>query len=129
MRNLHLEKAGLAGSIVTILCCIGFGPLLAALSAIGAGFLVNDKVLAPMLVLFLLLGATGLFMSFRRHHRWPALILHLASSAVVFIFTFLVYQQVVIWLGVLGLVSAAAWDFLLRRHSPANRSGEDGRAI
>jgi mercuric ion transport protein len=126
MKNLHLEKAGLVGSIITVLCCIGFGPLLAVLSAIGAGFLVNDKILAPLLVVFLLLGATGLFLSFRRHHRWPALILHLAGSAVVFIFTLLVYHQLLIWLGVLGLVAAAVWDFLLSRHSPASRSNEHG---
>ncbi len=122
MKNLHLEKAGLVGSIITILCCIGFGPVLAVLSAIGAGFLVNDKILAPLLVAFLLLGATGLFLSFRRHHRWPALILHLSSSAVVFIFTFFFYHQLLIWLGVLGLVTAATWDFFLKRSSPANRS-------
>ncbi len=116
----------MVGSIITILCCIGFGPVLAALSATGAGFLVNDKILAPPLVAFLLLGATGLFLSFRRHHRWPALILHLASSAVVFIFTFVVYHQLLIWLGVLGLVAAAVCDFLLRRHSPAKGSSEYG---
>jgi hypothetical protein len=122
MMNLHFEKAGLVGSIITVLCCIGFGPLLAALSAIGAGFLVNDKVLAPLLIAFLLLGLTGLILSFRMHHRWPALLLHLTSGVAVFVFTFVVYHRLIIWLGLLGLVAAAAWDFLLRRSLAAHRS-------
>jgi hypothetical protein len=117
MKNLHLEKISVLGSIVTVLCCLGFGPLLAALSAIGAGFLVNDRVLAPLLAVFLLLGAVGLVISLRKHHRWTALIVHAVSSVVVFIFTFVAYNAVLVWLGIAGLVAAAVVDFLLRRHA------------
>lgn len=35
--RVHLDKVGLVGSITTTLCCLGFGPLIALLSAIGAG--------------------------------------------------------------------------------------------
>lgn len=115
MKALHLEKIGLAGSIVTLLCCLGFGPLLAVLGAVGAGFLVNDRILAPLLAAFLALSAAGLVLSFRQHHRWPALLLHLGSSIIALVFTFVLYLQVFIWLGVLGIVAAVVWDFLLKR--------------
>ncbi len=89
MRNLHLEKLGSVGTLITIACCLGFAPLLALLSAIGASFLINDAVLAPLRVVFLVLGGVGLFLSMRQHgRRWP-LIVHLISAASLLIFTFL----------------------------------------
>jgi hypothetical protein len=121
MRNLHFEKAGLLGSIFALLCCLGFGPLLAALSAIGAGFLVNDRILAPPLVVFLALGAVGLSLSLRQHHRWAALIAHIISGAAVFLFTFIAYNRTLIWLGIAGLIAAVALDFFQRRR-PARKA-------
>lgn len=118
----HLEKVGLLGSIFALLCCLGFGPLLAVLGAVGVGFLVNDRVLAPLLVVFLVLGAGGLYLSFRQHHRWPPLLLHLCSAVILFVFTFVVYVAVILWLGVIGIVAAVVWDFLLkRRHASVVR--------
>lgn len=118
MKSLHLEKASLVGSFVTLLCCLGFGPLLAVLGAIGAGFLINDKILAPLLAVFLALGAAGLLLSFRQHHRWPPLLLHLGSAVILFVFTFIVYIPVIVWLGMVGIVAAVAWDvFLKRQHA------------
>lgn len=64
MKNLHLDKLGLAGSRFVLLCCPGFGPLIALLSAIGAGFLVHDAVLAALLVVFLATGGIGLIAAF-----------------------------------------------------------------
>ncbi len=113
MANLHLEKVGLVGSLFALLCCLGFGPLIALLSAIGAGFLVNDSVLAPLLVFFLVIGSVGLRITYRRHRTpWPLLV-HLLSAAVVFIFGFLSFFIPLVWLGVAGLVAASAWDFVL----------------
>lgn len=84
MKNLHLNKVGLAGSLFALMCCLGFGPLIALLSAIGAGFVVRDAVLAPLLVAFLMLGGIGLGVTFRHHRRIGPLLAHTSGAIVGF---------------------------------------------
>lgn len=48
----YLDKVGPLGSIFAALCCIGTPGLVAFLSAIGVGFLINDAILLPLLVFF-----------------------------------------------------------------------------
>lgn len=109
-----------AGSFLTLLCCLGFGPLLAILSAIGLGFLINDLVLLPILLVFLATGAVGLRLSSRKSHgRRMPFYLHVGSAAVVIVFTFVVYFQPAIWLGVVGIFSASILDLRLRRKNVA----------
>jgi mercuric ion transport protein len=115
MKSLHLGKVGFVGDFVTILCCLGFGPFLSVLSAIGAGFLIDDAVLAPLLVVFLALGAIGHYASHREHRRWTPLALHALSAAGVLVFTFVVFVQPLVWAGVAGLLGASVWDVVLRR--------------
>lgn len=117
MKNLYLDKAGLIGSVVTLACCLGFAPVLAALSAIGVGFLINDAVLAPLLLGFLVLGGVGLWLSRRKHCRWEPLGLHAVSAASIFVFTFVAYFQPLIWLGIVGLIGASVWDVVLSRRA------------
>jgi hypothetical protein len=50
----HTDKVGVFGSVFAALCCLGFPALLSILSAIGLGFLINDAVLLPLLIVFLL---------------------------------------------------------------------------
>lgn len=113
--NLHLKKVGLAGSLFTLLCCLGFGPLIALLSAIGAGFLVNDVVLAPLLVVFLVIGGIGIGVTYRRHRLIGPLVVHIAGAVAVFMFTFVLFVTPLVWLGVAGLIAASLWDFALGR--------------
>ena len=117
MSNAHLDKFGLAGSLVTLACCLGFGPALATLSAIGAGFLINDAILAPLLLGFLVLGAFGLWLSRRKHGNWWPLAVHAISAVTIFVFTFVAYFQPLIWLGVTGLIGASVWDVVLGRRA------------
>jgi len=111
--NLHLKKVGLAGSVFALLCCLGFGPLIALLSAMGAGFLVNDAILAPLLVVFLVIGGIGLGVTYRRHRRKGPLLAHVSGAAAVFVFTFVLFAAPLVWLGIAGLFIASFWDFVL----------------
>lgn len=72
-RNSSITSiSGFLGSAFAALCCIGTTVLVGALGAIGAGFLIDDKILLPMLALSLLLSVMGLISAYRRSHRsWP----------------------------------------------------------
>jgi len=119
----HLEKIGLGGSLFTLMCCLGFGPVVALVGAVGAGFLFNDAVLAPLLVVFLLVGAAGLGAGARAHRRpWPLLV-HAASGAVLYFFTFVSFHRPLAWVGVAGLAAAVVLDVVLRRLPKTKQGG------
>jgi mercuric ion transport protein len=63
---------GLIGSAFAVLCCIGAPVVIGALGTIGAGFLVNDNILLPVLGFSLLLSTIGLVSAYKKRHRlWP----------------------------------------------------------
>src|SRR6266851_1646431 len=90
----HLDKIGVVGSIFAALCCLGVPGLLSILGAIGLGFLINDAVLLPLLIIFLLVTIVGLALGMREHHRAWALLLGIVSAAAVFIFIFVVFNKI-----------------------------------
>ena len=67
----NLDKIGIGGSVFAALCCLGFPALLSILSAIGLGFIVNDAILIPLLLLFLAVTLLGLYLG-TRHHCGPS---------------------------------------------------------
>src|SRR6266478_7862924 len=110
----HTDKVGVAGSIFAALCCLGFSALLSILSAIGLGFLINDAVLLPLLIVFLLVTLLGLALGMREHHRASALLIGIASAAGVFIFIFIAFNKVLAAISVTGLVIATILNVRLR---------------
>jgi mercuric ion transport protein len=83
MRGGGSPLAALA-ALFTTLCCLGFPALVGFLSALGAGFLLNDRYLEPLLAgtLLLTLVITGLHL--RRHYQPGPLILSLIAAGSVF---------------------------------------------
>ena len=95
-------KTGLVSALIASSCCIL--PSLLILAGIGSiGFLINDVVLLPLLALFLFVTIIGLFSSYRIHQKKPALIIGLASTAVMFLFVF----PPITYLGIVGLITAS----------------------
>lgn len=80
----HLDKIGVGGSPFAALCCLGFPALLAILSAVGLGFLINDAVLIPLLVLFLLVTLWGLYLGKSHHGSWMPFFIGTAGAALSF---------------------------------------------
>jgi hypothetical protein len=113
LHRFHLEKLGVIGSIFTLLCCLGFGPLIAFLTAIGAGFIIHDAILAPLLIFFLSRGGIGLFFSYRRHHSYGILVVYIIAAIILISVMFVRYSQPLVWVGVAGLLAASVWDFLV----------------
>lgn len=111
----NLDKVGVLGSVFTALCCLGIPALLSILSAIGLGFVINDAILLPLLVIFLAITIAGL-VSGMRHHGSPwALTIGAVSSLIVVGFLFVRFNQVLVGVGIGGLVLASLINVLLQR--------------
>src|SRR5260370_29887518 len=68
-------------AFVTTLCCVGFPALVGFLSALGAGFLLNDRYLEPLLAATLLLTLLIVVLHRCRHHQTGPFNLSLDASA------------------------------------------------
>ncbi len=118
----NLDKVGVGGALFAALCCLGFPALLSILSAIGLGFLVNDAVLIPLLVAFLLVALAGLFIGMR-HHREPwALALGGVSAVVLLAAILVVHSGALAGLGIAGLVAASLFNVWLRTRQLRGRT-------
>lgn len=120
----HGDKVGLIGAVIAALCCIGTPAVIAFLVAIGAGFLIHDLILLPLLVLFLGISLWGLWKSKDRHgSRMPFAIGLVAAFVTVGSIGGLVVGSVwvsiwMVYLGIVGLLAATALNIILayRRH-------------
>src|SRR6266851_4831022 len=110
----HTDKVGVLGSVFAALCCLGFPALLSILSAIGLGFLINDAVLLPLLVVFLIVTLGGLYLGVRHHGSWLAFVVGLISAASVFIFIFVAFNKLLAGIGIAGLIAASVLNVWLR---------------
>jgi len=113
----HTDKVGVLGSIFTALCCLGFPALLSILSAIGLGFLINDTLLLPLLIIFLLVTLLGFALGMREHHGVAAFILAIVSAIGTFVFIFVAFNKVLATISVIGLVIASFLNVMLRQRT------------
>ncbi len=120
------QITGTLGALFASLCCLGLPPLLAALTAAGLGFLLQDAILVPLLALFLALTLWGLWSSRRRHGRAEPFYLGAggALAAVVGILTFMPVHI----LGLMAVIAATVWDFVLvkRQRAACEAGSEEG---
>lgn len=105
------QISGSLGSIFASLCCLGFAPALAALSAAGLGIIINDAVLIPLLAVFLGITLWGLLGSRNKHHSVGPLYLGItgAVASMLGIFIFIPIHVI----GLIAIVVAALWDIIL----------------
>ncbi len=71
-------------ALFTTFCCLGFPALVGFLSALGAGFLLNDRYLEPLLAASLLLTVLMAGLHLRRHHQPEAFLLSLVAAGSAF---------------------------------------------
>ena len=115
MRLVIVRILGSISSIFVALCCLGVPAVIAALSAIGAGFLINDAILAPLLLVALGITVAGSFFTFRQHHNlWP-FGLTIVSAVVAFAGVYIVYLPLVVYGALAVLVLTQVGDFAYQR--------------
>jgi hypothetical protein len=85
------------------------------LSSLGLGFLMNDQVQKPLILVFLGITLASVAFSAKQHRRFGPLLLVL-SGAVAIVAARIVWNiPWVVYLGVAFLVAGAGWNFVLKR--------------
>jgi mercuric ion transport protein len=109
----HSDKLGTGGSLFAALCCLGTPAILAFLAAIGAGFLVNDLILLPLLAVSLFVALWGLEKGREVHGDkrplWLGTLSAMLIPAGIFVGAWLVAA------GAILLITASVWNVVARR--------------
>lgn len=94
------------------LCCAGIPIVLAFLTGIGLGFLINDFILFP--ILFVALGFMFYSMYYNKKQHLSLYPIYLAILSTILI-GIGIFKGTIIWLGVIGLLISTIWDYTLVR--------------
>lgn len=109
----HLDRVGIIGATIAALCCLGLPAILSVLTAIGLGFIVNDAVLAPLLIVSLALIVWALVRGFRRHGNATALVIGSAASLILVMATLIWPLRSAAYASIVALVLASIANVVL----------------
>jgi mercuric ion transport protein len=112
-----LQSLGFLGSLFTAACCLGVSFLVSALTTIGAGFLIRDRYLLPILALFLLASIIGPALSVRKHGRKTPLVVSISGAVITF--GGILLWPPVAYAGIALLLLASILDLLAARSEPS----------
>lgn len=115
MRDFLGQIGSTAGAAFAAACCAGAGWALAALTAVGAGFLAKDAILIPLFVALLGLSLWLLFRSARAHRNLRPV--YLAALGALGALVGLFSSTVVLFAGLGLMVASSLWDYLGARAS------------
>jgi mercuric ion transport protein len=116
MSGLVKQLGSTVGAAFAAACCAGASWALAALTAAGAGFLINDVVLIPLYAALLALSLWLLFRSARSHGDLKPVYLSGAGAlaALIGLWT----STVVLFAGLGVMVASSFWDHFGARARP-----------
>jgi mercuric ion transport protein len=118
MKDLVQQLASTLGAGFAAACCLGVTAAISALTAIGAGFLINDAVLIPLYVALLALSVWLLYRSAKTRGKlgpfWLGLTGAVLALAGLWISSILVYA------GLLTVVVSSIADFVNARRRTAH---------
>ncbi len=110
-----VPRVGAVGSLFTTACCIGLPAAVSLVSALGAGFLIQDKYLQPLLIAFLLITVAASALTYWSHRNPIPLIVTVLAGVVIYWFIYRDYRVTIVWMGAAGLVAAQVWDIVAVR--------------
>jgi len=114
----HVDTVGIIGATIVALCCLGLPAILSVVTTIGLGFIVNDAVLAPLLILSLALIVWALVRGFRRHGNATALVIGSVASVILVIAALVRPSRPAAYASIAALALASITNIVLlhRRH-------------
>ena len=119
--NEFLKQIGSTlGAAFAAACCLGVTAVLSALTAIGAGFLINDAVLIPLYLLLLAVSVWLLYRSARAHGNLSPFWIGIVGAAIALIG--LRINPLLVYAGLLALVAGNVTDFIRGRRRTSAQS-------
>jgi mercuric ion transport protein len=109
MKELMKQCTSVAGAGFAGACCLGVTGALSILSAIGAGFLINDAFLIPLYLGLLALSVWLLYSSARSHGNLAPFWTGLGGAIVAFAGLWIL--PALVYVGLAVLISGSVWDF------------------
>lgn len=129
-RSLLLLPAALLSLVPTATCPLCLSAYAGVLSAVGLGFLLTDRVLAPLIVVFLLAGLASVAWSMRTHRHAGPFVATLAGSVGVVAGRLVWDVPLVLYTGVMLLLVASLWNVAIkRRERTCSTLDMEGRRI
>lgn len=128
MWNLLKQFSGQFGAGVAAACCLGIPAVLAAVGAVGLGFLVEDAYLFPLFVGFETVSLWFLFRSALVHAYlapfWMGLAGAIVGTAGLWLLVTGLYPvPALVYAGLAVLVAGSVWDVLRGRKAAARATG------
>lgn len=124
MKDLFKQFSSLIGAGIAAACCLGVGAVLAAVGAVGLGFIVYDPYLFPLFVGFVGLSLWLLYRSARLHGALAPFWLGLvgggvSASGLWLLVTGLYPINASVYAGLALLAAGSMWDFINGRRAAA----------
>ncbi len=118
-RRWARSLASIPGAVLPLLpsatCPACIAAYAGVLSAVGLGFLFDERVLAPLIVAFLAVGLASVAWSTRSHRRPGPLVASLLGSTAVVAGRLVWSAPALLYGGVALLIGASLWNLWLRR--------------
>lgn len=111
------DWTGPFGAVFAALCCLGVSWLVAAITAVGLGFIRSDPILLPLMIAALLVALWGMWAGSRTHgSRLPLALGTLSGAALIggVIFVHGFPARELIYSGSVGLIAASIWNAVAR---------------
>src|SRR3990172_9937203 len=113
MADLVKQLASTLGAGFAAACCLGVTAALSALTAIGAGFLINDAFLIPLYVLLLALSLWLLYRSAKAHGGLTPFWVGAGGAAVALAGLWI--NPILVYAGLLAIIAGNVGDFFRAR--------------
>jgi len=118
LRSLGLLPGAILALLPVAHCPACIGAYFAVLSAVGLGFLATERVLAPLIALFVVIGIATVAWSTRSHRHPGPLVVTLIGSVAVVAGRLIWTVPTALYAGVVLLFGAALWNLWLKRPRP-----------
>lgn len=117
MKELAKQLASTFSAGFAAACCLGVTAALSALTAIGAGSLINDAILIPFYLALLALSVWLLYRSAKSHASLAPFWLGLTGAFIAF--AGLWTSSILVYVGLIAIVAGNIADFVQARQRAA----------